>query len=159
MLPLPGTYAMIFTASQEKLLAIGKLGSFQLKPGYYVYVGSAFGPGGLKARIARHRQISSRFHWHIDYLKAHLHPDEVWYTNDPISREHQWSQALARLGRASVPLPGFGSSDCRCETHLYYFSFRPSVAAFRRKVHAAVVAHSRILIENFLDKNNISDIH
>lgn len=159
MRPFPGTYAMIFTASRKKNLAIGKLGTLQLKPGYYVYVGSAFGPGGLKARIARHRQISGRLHWHIDYLKAYLRPNDVWYTNDPIRREHQWSQVLARTESASIPLPGFGSSDCHCESHLYYFSSIPSIAFFRRKIHATIVAHSRIFIEKFLDKNKISDIH
>ena len=159
MHPLSGTYAMIFTASREKKLEIGKLGTFELKPGYYVYVGSAFGPGGLKARIARHRQITCRRHWHIDYLKADLRPDQVWYTNDPIRREHQWSRTLARTKCASIPLPGFGSSDCRCESHLYYFPSMPSAAYFRRKIHADIIAHARIFIEKFLDKTTISDIH
>jgi Uri superfamily endonuclease len=56
MSPRQGTYALVFTAKRKKRLIIGKLGTLTLQPGYYVYVGSAFGPGGLKARIGHHRK-------------------------------------------------------------------------------------------------------
>ena len=65
---LPGTYALILVSSSDRWIEIGKLGKFLIQPGYYVYAGSAFGPGGLKARIAHHMRISQRPHWHIDYL-------------------------------------------------------------------------------------------
>ena len=152
MHPYPGTYALVFTAKRKKRLNIGKLGTLCLQPGCYVYVGSAFGPGGLKARIGHHRKGSSRRHWHIDYLSEYLPPDEVWYTHDPIRREHHWSEILSHIGGAVIPLPGFGSSDCRCISHLYCFSSRPSGNYFRRKIHAAVAAHDRIFINKFLDK-------
>ncbi len=35
-------------------IQIGKLGQFKFKKGYYAYVGSAFGPGGLNSRIKHH---------------------------------------------------------------------------------------------------------
>jgi Uri superfamily endonuclease len=35
------------------------------------------------------------------------------------------------LRGASVPIAGFGSSDCRCKTHLFFFTRRPS---FRKLV-------------------------
>ena len=132
---------------------IGKLGTLSLQPGCYVYVGSAFGPGGLKARIDHHRKISGRCHWHIDYLSAYLPPDEVWYTLDPTHREHYWSEILSHIRGASIPLPGFGSSDCRCLSHLYFFSSRPSDKYFRNKIHAGVDAHAKIFIQKFLDNN------
>ena len=151
--PLPGTYALVFRAKRKKRLIIGKLGILKLQPGYYVYVGSAFGPGGLKARIGHHRNSSSRRHWHIDYLSEHLTPDEVWYTQDPIHREHHWSEVLSHAGGASIPLPGFGSSDCRCISHLYFFSSRPSGNYFRRKIHAGYDGHAGIFTEKFLAIN------
>ena len=159
MHPCPGTYALVFTAKRKKRLIIGKLGTLNLQPGYYVYVGSAFGPGGLKARIGHHCKSSRRRHWHIDYLSKYLPPDEVWYTYDPTHREHHWSEVLSHARGASSPLPGFGSSDCHCRSHLHFFSSRPSVNYFRRKIHAAVDDHSRIYIQKFLDKISISDIH
>jgi Uri superfamily endonuclease len=153
MQPRPGTYALVFKAKQKKRLKIGKLGTLNVKPGFYVYVGSAFGPGGLKARIGHHRKSSSRRHWHIDFLSEYLPPTEVWVTHDPTHREHHWSEALSHAPGASIPLPGFGSSDCHCISHLHFFSSRPSGNYFRRKIHAGVDGHARIFIEKFLDKN------
>jgi len=150
MRPLPGTYALVFKTQRNKRLVIGKLGTLNLQPGYYVYVGSAFGPGGLKARIGHHRKTFSRRHWHIDYLSEYLSPAEVWYTYDATHREDHWSQVLAGVRGASIPLPGFGSSDCRCISHLYFFSARPSSNYFRRKVHAGADDHARIFIEKFI---------
>ncbi len=150
MRPLPGTYALVFKTKRNKRIIIGKLGTLNLQPGYYIYVGSAFGPGGLKARIGHHCKNSSRRHWHIDYLSEYLPPAEVWYTYDPTHREHHWSQVLAHARGASIPLPGFGSSDCRCISHLYFLSARPSDKYLRRKIHAGVDDHAGIFIEKFL---------
>jgi Uri superfamily endonuclease len=148
MLSLPGTYALVFSSSAKKNLKIGKLGTLHIKPGYYVYTGSAFGPGGLLARIAHHQKNSSRPHWHIDYLRPFLRPVEIWYTTDPVHREHQWSELLSTTRGASIPLIGFGSSDCCCRSHLYFFSLRrPSGQYMRRKMHAIIGNHDKIFIE------------
>ena len=50
----PGTYALILRASTAQTIQIGRLGDLVMQPGYYIYVGSAFGPGGLAARVGRH---------------------------------------------------------------------------------------------------------
>jgi Uri superfamily endonuclease len=146
---LPGTYALIFSAYIEGLLKIGKLGTLQLKPGFYIYVGSAFGPGGLKARIAHHCRKAVRPHWHIDYLGYSLHLTETWYTYDPVHREHQWAQTLSTTRGATVPLAGFGSSDCRCKAHLFSRNSRPSIKTFRRKIYAGTKNHGKVLFEKF----------
>jgi Uri superfamily endonuclease len=146
---LPGTYALIFLSSRERQLKIGKLGTLQLKPGFYIYVGSAFGPGGLKARIAHHCKKARRPHWHIDYLGSFLHLIEIWYTYDPVQREHQWAQTLSATRGTSVPLAGFGSSDCRCKTHLFFRNSRPAIRTFRRKIYANTKYHDNVYIEEF----------
>ena len=51
---LPGTYALVVRVSGRSEIAVGKLGVLAAQPGFYVYVGSAMGPGGLAARIGRH---------------------------------------------------------------------------------------------------------
>ncbi len=51
----PGNYALLLSCNQNRPVQIGRLGTLQLQPGTYVYVGSAFGPGGLCSRLA-HRQ-------------------------------------------------------------------------------------------------------
>jgi Uri superfamily endonuclease len=162
MYSLPGTYTLVLSSSIERPAKIGKLGTLFLKPGYYVYVGSAFGPGGLKARINHHINHSSRPHWHIDYLGPRLRFCEIWYTYDQIRREHQWAKIHSQTRGVLLPLPGFGSSDCRCPSHLFCYKSQPSGNHFRRKIRAKFDNHAKFMIEKsekFLDNNSISDIH
>jgi len=143
----PGTYALILNSTRKKNIRIGKLGALQVKRGFYVYVGSAFGPGGLRARISHHQRSASRPHWHIDYLTPHLQLDEIWYTYDPVYREHEWAGILAARRASQIPLPGFGSSDCRCNSHLFFFHSRPSSRSFCRNVKNSLSDDERIFIE------------
>ena len=134
----PGTYALLLANQKTGPVRIGKLGTMELQPGFYVYVGSAFGPGGLSARIKHHRQVAAHPHWHIDYLRAVCDSVEVWFTTDSGGHEHSWAKAVAKLPGASVPMPGFGSSDCECEAHLLWFARLPSVRAFRQQIKTTV---------------------
>jgi Uri superfamily endonuclease len=127
-----GTYALILESAGRKPVAVGQLGTLDLRAGFYVYVGSALGPGGLQARINRHFDPSRPIHWHIDCLKRVTRIVEVWYLADPIRREHSWAKALANLPSASIPMPGFGSSDCDCPAHLFAFPTAPKLATFAR---------------------------
>ena len=129
-----GTYALILFCSRDELVQIGKLGSLQLRRGFYVYVGSAVGPGGVRARVAHHQKVSQRPHWHIDYLRLHTRLDRIWYSHDRVRREHQWARVISGLRGASLPIAGFGSSDCRCATHLFFFTRRPSFREFADSV-------------------------
>ena len=148
----PGTYAFVMACASHQRVEIGKLGGLRARPGFYVYVGSAFGPGGLRARIAHHLKISARPRWHIDYLRPLMDPTEIWFTYDSRRREHQWAGVLASISGAAIPLKGFGASDCRCESHLYFFSFRPSGVGFQRRLHATLNPHEKIFIKKPLDK-------
>ena len=128
-----GTYALVFRSAHVFEAPIGRLGVLPIRRGYYVYVGSAFGPGGVYARVARHVSHSPRRHWHVDYLWPALQIVEVWYSHDPVLREHQWARALRAMG-SSIPLLHFGASDCRCESHLTFFRRRPSIQSFRMQL-------------------------
>jgi Uri superfamily endonuclease len=141
---LPGTYALILVSASDRLIQVGKLGQLLLQPGYYVYTGSAFGPGGIKARIAHHVRTSHRPHWHIDYLRPALLLDEVWYSYDSERHEHRWADTFSRLKGAIQPVAGFGASDCSCKTHLSFFSIQPSVRQFRKRLRAKLNSHARI---------------
>jgi len=143
MHPQSGTYVLIFSACEKSLPEIGRLGTLQLKPGFYIYVGSAFGPGGLKARIDHHRKKSGRPHWHMDYLGPFLKLIEIWYTYDTVQREHLWAQIISNTRGTSVPLAGFGSSDCHCKTHLFFRSTKPSIKTFRQKVFGSIENHGK----------------
>jgi Uri superfamily endonuclease len=127
-----GTYALLLRAETAEPLLVGTLGRIDLRPGYYAYVGSALGPGGLQARIARHLDPARPRHWHIDYVKRAMRVVEVWYVVDPVRREHAWASAFASLSQASIPMKGFGSSDCSCPAHLFHFAAAPKLATFAR---------------------------
>jgi len=131
-----GSYAIIFHLTSHKNLRIGKLGEFLFPRGYYVYVGSAFGSGGLKSRIYHHLKLSTKPHWHVDYFRKKAAPVEVWVSEYKERQEHRWALVLNRLKGAAIPSPGFGSSDCKCLTHLYHFekiiSFRTFINQYRQ---------------------------
>lgn len=115
----PGTYLLALHAAEPVCVAIGRRGQFALSPGLYAYIGSAQGPGGLAARLARHLRADKRRHWHIDALTAAL-PIIVVGTAVATERlECAWVRHLLAEG-AQAPIPGFGSSDCRagCPAHL-----------------------------------------
>jgi Uri superfamily endonuclease len=145
--PFPGTYTLILTPNTGKPVKIGKHGLLQVRGGFYVYVGSALGPGGLKARIAHHKKISSRPRWHIDYLRTVTQLEEIWYSFDTVRREHQWADILAGAKGVTVPYPGFGSSDCKCKAHLYFFKSKPAVDSFRRRLRRKFKDHEEVFIE------------
>jgi len=121
----PGTYALLLSSATDAVVLIGRLGNLRLQPDYYVYVGSALGSGGVRGRLAHHMRPAERPHWHIDYLRAKTTLEAVWFRYHGKSLEHAWAKRFAAMPRASVPMIGFGSSDCGCGSHLYLFKQRP----------------------------------
>jgi Uri superfamily endonuclease len=116
----PGIYVLLLRVPAPLRLSIGRLGEFDFPAGDYVYVGSA--KGGLEGRLRRHfhtrRFGQEKLRWHIDYLLAHCDLLGMLDSSDGHG-ECDMSRIWARLASAAVA-PGFGSSDCRCETHLHY---------------------------------------
>jgi Uri superfamily endonuclease len=128
----PGTYMLVLNAQTEREVTIGKLGRFSIKPGYYVYSGSAFGPGGLRARIGHHLRQSSKPHWHIDFFKQDFDITEVYYISGKKCYEHRWAETLQSRPDAAIPIPRFGASDCKCPAHLFFFERRPDLLKILR---------------------------
>lgn len=125
-----GTYILILHLSKPAHLTIGKLGVFDFPNGYYAYVGSAFGAGGLRGRLKHHLSPAAKPHWHIDYLRQGATILEVWYITSETRHEHQWTDALHSLPDATIPAPRFGASDCKCAAHLICFVDKPDFASF-----------------------------
>ena len=115
-----GTYCLLLYADSDRDIRVGALGRFNIKKGYYVYIGSAFGPGGLKARIGRHIKKTKKLRWHIDYLRKATHIVDIKFSTDSEKLECKWAANLAENGGTN-PFKGFGSSDCKCFSHLFYF--------------------------------------
>jgi Uri superfamily endonuclease len=115
----PGTYAVLLRLDSPATLQIGKLGEYEFAEGLYAYIGSARGPGGLRARLSRHHRAAKTLHWHIDYLTAHATITATWWHVSSERLECAWARSLAALPDVTAPIPGFGSSDCGCASHLF----------------------------------------
>ena len=131
-MPEAGTYLLLMHLDGEVEITVGHLGTFGFAAAYYCYVGSARGPGGIAARVARHLRGVKRPHWHVDYLLCEAPVMEIWATRSTDRLECIWAHALLSLPYVTVPVRGFGSSDCSCQAHLFRFPALPSLRAFRR---------------------------
>jgi Uri superfamily endonuclease len=127
-----GTYVLILQMKKNQTIKIGKLGTYKFNKGYYGYVGSAFGPGGLIARIRHHLRKSRNPHWHVDYLRRRSSPVQIWWSTTRTRREHDWAAVMGKLFEASHVIKGFGASDCNCFSHLFYFERNPKFIMFNK---------------------------
>jgi|WetSurMetagenome_2_1015567.scaffolds.fasta_scaffold20474_4 Uri superfamily endonuclease len=123
---ISGTYLLILEAKKSEEIRIGHFGKMIIEQGFYIYVGSAFGIGGLQSRIRRQLQPPRKKHWHIDYLRSATDLREAWFSIDEQRHECEWALALANLKNFSQPMKGFGSSDCKQSfSHLFYCKNTP----------------------------------
>ena len=116
----PGPYALLIelTAPLEVSLR-GRLATM-LAPGTYVYCGSAYGSGGLRARVGRHMRRDRARRWHVDQITGAGEVTGIFVF--PGGNECALVAALAEF---PSPVPGFGSSDCRtCASHLLAVTVR-----------------------------------
>ena len=115
--PDPGAYGLLIRLPRQFRGRIGALGQVTMPPGTYVYFGSAYGPGGLAARLRRHLRAEKRPHWHVDHLTIAGTLERVFVL--PNGRECDLVDCALQLPAIHAPVAGFGSSDCRrCTAHL-----------------------------------------
>jgi Uri superfamily endonuclease len=117
-----GAYCLIMRLEQEKAIPVGKKGPGRFPAGFYCYVGSAM--NGLERRISRHASRDKKRFWHIDWLLEHASLQGVERAESDRRIECDISRDMARISDSEVK--GFGCSDCRCSSHLYYFRDDPS---------------------------------
>jgi Uri superfamily endonuclease len=110
-----GIYVLLIHVPYEVQLRIGALGDMKLKAGYYAYVGSAL--GSLEKRVQRHLSENKKIYWHIDYLLAHGRVIDIVQGE---TTERKECAVAAELSKHLTPITGFGSSDCKCGSHLFF---------------------------------------
>lgn len=115
----PGTYCLWLQLETPLRIPVGRIGELSLPPGLYAYAGSALGPGGLRARAGRHLRAEKPLRWHIDWLTVRIPVAAIWYQTGRERLECAWAQAILQAPGASIPLRGFGASDCACPAHLF----------------------------------------
>lgn len=123
---MKGTYILVIFLRGNIEIIIGALGKIKFKKGFYLYVGSAMGNSGSVSLINRvNRHISppesKKVHWHIDYLLNNKFTSVYWIYLIPSIQNLECLIANELLSISDGHIKKFGSSDCHCETHLFYF--------------------------------------
>jgi Uri superfamily endonuclease len=120
-----GSYCLIL-ACENSCVTVGALGRIRFLTGWYVYCGSAQGPGGL-ARVTRHIRVHTRGipvpRWHIDYILC----SQPFTLASSISAPAKERETECRIAGSlsGEPVAGFGCSDCTCPSHLYFYRKDP----------------------------------
>ncbi len=116
-----GCYLLVLRLNRARRVEVGQLGPIALRPGYYLYVGSA--ARSLSARLARHSRVRKRMHWHVDYLRRASRLVAALPIRSSQRCECRLAHAVTEL---FAPGPaGFGCSDCACRTHLFFSPVQP----------------------------------
>ncbi|HOS82370.1 MAG TPA: GIY-YIG nuclease family protein [Methanolinea sp.] len=141
---IKGTYCLVLS-SESCRVHVGALGELAFPGGYYVYVGSALGPGGL-SRVTRHIRLSkrpgSRPRWHIDYLLC-----SPSFSLETVYCFPTGERAECRLASllSGIPIPRFGCSDCRCHSHLFFYSTHPAAQIGKAAAILSLSVHSKTI--------------
>ncbi len=73
--------------------------------------------GGYKSRLRHHLKDNKKPHWHIDYLLQKASIRDVILCESEEKAECTIAQTLSHRFDS---IPGFGSSDCKCSSHLFF---------------------------------------
>jgi len=151
---LIGSYVLALRLDAPHTFRVGRLGEIDFPAGWYLYTGSARGPGGLLARLARHGQRlgpHKRLRWHVDYLREQATWDGAWGRVAAERLECDWAAALRGLAGAQIVAPGFGASDCHCPAHLVCVPALPDDAWFFATLGAERITMSHAVPHDLLN--------
>lgn len=137
-----GSYVLVFYTPTPCSIRVGALGQQHFKSGFYCYVGSAHGAGGLRARVARHLSTCKTLRWHMDYLRNALLAQAVWWHAGSDRLEDTWVEHMAHIGLRPY-CKGFGASDSRHATHLFYSEQPPDFERFQAICPEAACSHCK----------------
>jgi hypothetical protein len=116
--------------------------SVSLVPGRYLYAGSAYGSGGLKARVSRHVPRAKPSRWHIDQLTETGDVLGAWIFPNGIECDFvDTNSALTIPGDKALIMGDAGlCHDCLSPPELW---LRPSAESQSGSRHPAPVQVSR----------------
>ena len=111
---MKGVYVLLVWLSRDVKRSVGSLGEIVFEKGLYAYVGSA--QNNVHKRIGRHLRKEKKIHWHIDHL---LDSDFVVVPNAYVKKGSKNEECRLARSVKGIPVQGFGSSDCKCGSHLF----------------------------------------
>lgn len=128
-----GNYVLLIRVLNEETISVGRLGQRTFSAGYYAYIGSAM--RGFYARFRHYFNPEAKVHWHIDYLLQKAAINGIMLLPSQDQRECVISSML----REELEIiPGFGSSDCRCTSHLYFTRGCKDFGGFAEKLKSTL---------------------
>lgn len=110
-------YSIQLSIAENQHITIGKLGTFTFQKGTYIYVGSA--KRNIRQRIERYKRVNKKNHWHFDYLRPFGVITRI-ITYDASFKECDLAENIRKQMNGTLPFNGFGSSDCKCFSHLIF---------------------------------------
>ncbi len=131
-----GSYLILLHIPRAVKAPVGSLGELPFAAGYYLYVGTA--KVALTKRIERHLRKKTALHWHIDYLTGYAEKCTAIPIRSSAPLEHELARAVGKIADGCVA--AFGSSDCACPGHLFFFTGNP----FERQSFIDLIQHFRI---------------
>lgn len=135
------TYCFVMFLSTDQRIQIGQRGEIFFQSGFYAYVGSA--KKNPSSRINRHWLGIGKKKWHIDYLRAEAKPHSMWVFRQTMLEECHLAEYFRKFGFDSIS--NFGSSDCRCPSHLFYSSNGSNFESLLRECSPVFL---KFLVEN-----------
>ncbi|MFX0008144.1 MAG: DUF123 domain-containing protein [Candidatus Hermodarchaeota archaeon] len=123
---MKGSYILVIYIENDFQIEVGAVGFILFSKGFYIYIGSAMGEYGsstLVNRVKRHflSKNEKKIHWHIDYLLADLHSIIIKTYLIPSKYPLECIIAKEFSEICDYSINNFGSSDCECASHLFYF--------------------------------------
>ncbi|MBR9705166.1 DUF123 domain-containing protein [Candidatus Pacearchaeota archaeon] len=127
---MKGIYILIIKIKKPINIKVGKLGIINFKKSLYVYIGSS--QNNLEKRIKRHQNKSKnkKIHWHIDYLLKNKNSEIIKILVSKKSKEYECITAKT-LNKNNQLINNFGSSDCKCKSHLIKIKEIPILKDFK----------------------------
>jgi len=116
----------VLRLNSNKIIRVGALGNIEFRKGFYCYVGSAIGNTTIEKRCRRHLKKKKVSRWHIDYFRKLAKIVEIFAILGRKKKECEIAKKI--LEKADSFIPKFGSSDCRCKSHLFYFKNKKSLS-------------------------------
>jgi len=110
-----GVYILLIELDRPEVIRISNTRNFDLQEGFHGYVGSAL--SGLERRLGRHLGSRKKLYWHIDHLLTTASIRKIICAETSERKECTVAQMLSQR----LPwIAGFGCSDCKCRSHLFY---------------------------------------
>lgn len=127
---MKGSYFLLLSNEKRQKKKIGRTLELEFPIGYYIYIGSAMGNSStsLENRLNRHvtsahRKYRKHPHWHIDHLLVSPYIGIVSLFILPNSAQKDECDLSRNIQQYSNDrVSNFGSSDCSCRSHLYFFA-------------------------------------